>query len=90
MTTRVHIGGTILALAIGLAACGGSSRAEGPTDQPARPEPIGDAQDLTGPGLHALPAPPTPLAWDTARVWTGAQLVIWGGVEAANDSAPVG
>lgn len=86
MTTRVLLLGAVLAL--GLAACGGSSDPADSATRSARPQPIGDVRDLSGAGLHELPHPPTPLAWDTARVWTGDQLVIWGGVEAENDSAP--
>lgn len=85
----------IVLVATSATSCAGSSEPASPTsgtsteaERVERPDPIGEPLDLTGAGFHELPEPPTPIEWDTARVWTGEELVIWGGVAAETDSSP--
>lgn len=57
-----------------------------------RPDPVGEPLDLSAAGFHDLPAPPhmeegAPTG-RSVRVWTGDELIVWGGQVAVDSSAP--
>jgi hypothetical protein len=85
-------------LAAGVAACGSSSPDgarpsddAGTTDAAASlPEPVGEAVDLSEPGLHVLSAPPLErraFEGSGTSTWAGDRFVVWGGQQAEDPSA---
>jgi hypothetical protein len=76
-----------LAFGFVAAACSGSSAPTDSDDGPEQPEPVGKALDLSGPGIHKVPGPPIEYRSHPAQVWTGEELVVWGGQAAEDDGS---
>jgi hypothetical protein len=74
-----------LTMALGGAGCGSDASSDGKSDDAA---PIGEVVDLSSPGFHELLEPPIDGGESATRVWTGEELVLWGGIIPADDSAP--
>src|SRR5690349_9619102 len=69
-----------------LAAC--SSDETVPEVKRGRPKPVGERLDLSAPGMHEVPGPPLEARYDGVRVWTGDELVVWGGQTQEIDLEP--
>jgi hypothetical protein len=82
-------------LPVATASCASDGGDEGATEVRAeteRPDPVGEPVDLSAAGLHELPSPPhveedAPTG-AAVRVWTGTELIVWGGQVAVDSSAP--
>jgi hypothetical protein len=82
----------------GAAACGSSSpdgaapgEGSGASQvAPSLPEPVGESLDVSAPGLHLLPDPPTEeraFTGSGTSTWAGDRYLVWGGEQAEDPSA---